>query len=172
MYKIVLILRGWLKIMSLVAYCTPLNALYSFQMVAWYGGISYIPNDPDDNHLTIRPVLNISLCLSPSDVYPCGNTDFLLLSNNLWIAAQTKILNWIPNISSHSRFRGSVNCRSPSMEDKFHVANFQSIDAFIELQCQSIRPLFMRIFRGLSLALRSHDQVKASGWSTLLCYQT
>ena len=42
-------------------------------------------------------------------------------------------------------------------------------DSFIESRCQSIYvsvPFHVIFFRGLSLALRSHDQIPASHWST------
>ena len=49
-------------------------------------------------------------------------------------------------------------------------------DSFIESRCPYmdiyiyICPFSCHFFRGLSLALRSHDQIPASHWSTLLPY--
>ena len=40
-------------------------------------------------------------------------------------------------------------------------------DTFRKLRCQCLCPLLMSFFLGLSLALRSHDQLKASHWSNL-----
>ena len=77
-------------------------------------------------------------------------------------------------LRSHDQVPASHWSTLPSTTPPIFIESAHWADLIIESRCpyvcMSVCPFSCNFFRGLSLAVRSHDQIPASHWSTLLPY--
>ena len=102
---------------------------------------------------------------------PCTATNIAALSNNEH--NNTALSNNVQNSTATKCTSIHHHYDSPFIFFIF-IKSANWADSIIELQCPSVClsvcPFSCDFFQGLSLALRSHDQIPASHWSTLLPY--